>query len=66
MFFNGLSFRSTLRYIDGVLIFSETFEQSMHELQEVFSRFRQGGLKLSPKSANSHSIARSQVLAFMF
>ena len=44
---NGLSFRSTLCYLDDVLIFSETFEQHMQDLQEVFSRFSQAGLKLS-------------------
>ena len=44
---NGLSFRSTLCYLDDVLIFNETFEQHMHFLQEVFSRFSQAGLKLS-------------------
>ena len=46
---NGLSFRSTLCYLDDVLIFSETFEQHMQDLQEVFSRFSQAGLKLSPQ-----------------
>ena len=46
---NGMSFRSTLCYLDDVLIFSETFEQHMQDLQEVFSRFSQAGLKLSPQ-----------------
>ena len=44
----GLSFRSTLCYLDDVLIFSETFEQHLSDLQEVFDRFRAAGLKLSP------------------
>ena len=46
---NRLSFRSTLCYLDDVLIFSETFEQHMQDLQKVFSRFSQAGLKLSPQ-----------------
>ena len=46
---NGLSFRSTLCYLDDVLIFSKTFEQHMHDLQEVFSHFSQVGLMLSPQ-----------------
>ena len=46
---NGLSFRSTLCYLDDVLIFSETFEQHMQDLQEMFSRFSQAGFKLSPQ-----------------
>ena len=45
---NGLSFRSTLCYLDDVLIFSETFEQHLSDLQEVFNRFREAGMKLSP------------------
>lgn len=44
----GLSFRSTLCYLDDVLIFSETFDQHLADLQEVFDRFRSAGLKLSP------------------
>ena len=46
---NGLSFKSTLCYLDDVLIFSETYDQHMKDLQEVFDRFRQAGLKLSPQ-----------------
>lgn len=52
----GLSFRSTLCYLDDVLIFSETFEQHLADLQEVFDRFRVAGLKLSPaKCKFAHS-----------
>ena len=46
---NGLSFRSTLCYLDDVLIFSKTFEQHMQDLQEMFSRFSQACFKLSPQ-----------------
>ena len=46
---NGLSFRNTLCYLDDVLVFSETFEQHLKDLQEVFSRFYSAGLKISPQ-----------------
>ena len=45
---SGLSFRSTLCYLDDVLIFSETFYQHLSDLQEVFGRFRASCLRLSP------------------
>lgn len=46
---NGLPFKSVLCYLDDVLIISETFDEHMTDLQEVFDRFRQAGLKLSPQ-----------------
>ena len=46
---SGISFKSALCYLDDVLIISETFEQHMQDLQEVFHRFKQAGLKLSPQ-----------------
>ena len=53
---SGLSFKSVLCYLDDVLIISETFEQHMRDLQEVFDRFRQAGLKLSPQKCKfAHS-----------
>ena len=36
---SGLSFRSTLCYLDDVLIFSETFDQHLSDLQEVLTDF---------------------------
>ena len=42
----GLTFKSCLRYLDDVLICSETFEQHIKDLNDVFSRFRSAGLKL--------------------
>ena len=45
---NGLSFRNTLCYLDDVLVFSETFEQHLKDLQEDFSRFYSARLKISP------------------
>ena len=42
------SIQSTLCYLDDVLIFPETFDQHLSDLQEIFARFRAAGLKLSP------------------
>ncbi|CAG2253164.1 unnamed protein product [Mytilus edulis] len=53
------SFKSCLCYLDYVLICSETFEQHMSDLEEVFDRFRNAGLKLNPQKsslANSSAI----------
>ena len=46
---HGLKFKSCLCYLDDVLICSETFEQHISDLQEVFQRFRSAGLKLGPQ-----------------
>ena len=45
---HGLKFKSCLCYLDDVLICSETFEQHVIDLEEVFQRFRTAGLKLGP------------------
>ncbi|CAC5414043.1 unnamed protein product [Mytilus coruscus] len=45
----GLTFKSCLCYLDDVLIYSETFEQHISDLQKVFDRFRNAGLKLNPQ-----------------
>lgn len=46
---HGLTFKSLLCYLDDVLVTSSTFEQHIADLNEVFERFRNEGLKLSPK-----------------
>lgn len=45
----GLQFKICLCYLDDVLICSETFEQHLEDLNEVFARFRSAGLKLGPR-----------------
>ena len=42
---SGLSFKSVLCYIDDILVISETFDEHIHDLQEVFDRLRKSGLK---------------------
>ncbi|VDI06700.1 Hypothetical predicted protein [Mytilus galloprovincialis] len=46
---SGLTFRSCLCYLDDVLICSETFQEHINDLTDVFNRFRSAGLKLNPK-----------------
>ena len=48
----GLTFKSVLCYLDDVLICSETFEQHLADLQEVFNRFHSAGLKLQPSKCH--------------
>ena len=45
---SGLSFKSVLCYLDDILVVSETFDEHIRDLQEVFDRLRQAGLKFSP------------------
>ena len=45
---SGLSFKSVLCYKDDILIVSETFDEHIRDLQEVFDRLRLSGLKFLP------------------
>ena len=45
----GLTFKQVLCYIDDILVVSDTFDQHLKDLEEVFSRLRQANLKLNPK-----------------
>jgi len=48
----GLHWKTTLIYLDDVIVFGQTFEQELERLErlaEVFGRFRAAHLKLSPK-----------------
>jgi hypothetical protein len=46
---HGLQFKTCLCYLDDVRICTETFEQHLEALNEVFRRFRNAGLKLGPR-----------------
>ena len=46
---HGLQFKACLCYLDDVLIYTETFEQHLEVLNDVFRRFRNAGLKLGPR-----------------
>lgn len=45
----GLTFKSCLCYLDDILIASETFDQHIEDLRNVFQRLSNAGLKLGPK-----------------
>ena len=44
----GIAWKYVLCYVDDVIIFSSTFKEHINHLEEVFSRLREAGLKLSP------------------
>ena len=46
---DGLQWHICLVYIDDIIIFSQTFEEHLKCLEEVFSRLIAAGLKLKPK-----------------
>ena len=45
---DGLTFKSLLCYLDDILVCSETFEEHMKDLTDLFERLRDSGLKLNP------------------
>ena len=45
----GLARRTCMIYLDDILVFSETFEEHVSRLEEVFDRLRRAGLRLKPK-----------------
>ncbi|CAC5414435.1 unnamed protein product [Mytilus coruscus] len=56
----GLTFRSCLCYLDDILIVSETFEDHIGDLNEVFNRPATAELKLGPKKC---SFAQSSLIS---
>ena len=46
---HGLARRHCVIYLDDILVFSQTFEEHLQHLHQVFSRLRQAGLRLKPK-----------------
>ncbi|CAC5356092.1 unnamed protein product [Mytilus coruscus] len=45
----GLTFKSCLCYLDDIRVASETFDQHIEDLRNVFQRLSNAGLKLGPK-----------------
>ncbi|MCP3663135.1 MAG: DDE-type integrase/transposase/recombinase, partial [Gammaproteobacteria bacterium] len=45
----GLQWKSVLIYIDDLIVYSETIEQHLKDLEEVFIRLKKAKLKLKPK-----------------
>ncbi|CAC5388074.1 unnamed protein product [Mytilus coruscus] len=48
----GLTFKVCLCYLDDILIASETFDQHIDDLNTVFGRLKEAGLKLGPKKCS--------------
>lgn len=68
----GLTFQSSLCYLDDVIICSDTFERHLADIREVFARFKDAGLKLGPRKCKfaqteclflGHVISRNGVRA---
>lgn len=48
----GLSWKTCLVYLDGVIVFGQHFEPTLDRLRDVLTRLRAAGLKLSPKKCD--------------
>lgn len=42
----GIQYKSTLAYLDDIIIYSRTFEEHLEHVREVFQRLRDAGLKM--------------------
>ena len=49
---SGLQWQTCLVYIDDIIVYGDSFQLSMQRLQEVLTRIRKAGLKLSPKKCH--------------
>ena len=50
--FEGLHLKICLIYLDDIIVFSDTYEEHLSRLQQVFQRIRETGMKLSPKKCS--------------
>ena len=48
----GLTWRQCLIYLDDILVFSETFDDHLTHLNQIFSRLRNANLKLKPSKCD--------------
>lgn len=48
----GLTYKEVLAYLDDVIILGKSFEDHLHNLKEVFQRFKDFNLKLKPKKCH--------------
>ena len=49
---SGLKWNTCLVYLDDVIIYGRTFKEHLFQLQGVFERFREAGLKLKPSKCS--------------
>src|ERR1043165_7273718 len=48
----GLLYKSVIAYLDDILIFSETFDKHVDDIQAVFNRLRAANLRLHPQKCH--------------
>ena len=46
---SGLTWKSSLVYLDDIVVFSSSFQEQIERLQEIFNRLIEANLKLKPK-----------------
>jgi hypothetical protein len=52
MVLSGLTYEMCMVYLDDVIVFSETFEDHIDRLEQVFTRLKEAGLKLKPSKCH--------------
>ena len=57
--FRGLQWKSLVIFLDDIILFNDTFEQHLGNLNEVLERLTKAGLKLKPSKCN---LIRKEVL----
>ena len=48
----GMQWKQCLCFLDDIIVFGSTFEETLSNLKEVFSRFREANLCLKPKKCH--------------
>ena len=57
--FRGLQWKSLVIFLDDIILFNDTFEQHLGNLNEVLERLTKAGLKLKPSKCN---LIRNEIL----
>jgi hypothetical protein len=52
MVLSGLTFEMCMVYLDDIIVFSNTFEEHIDRLAQVFQRIKEAGLKLKPSKCH--------------
>ena len=48
----GLNWKICINYIDDIIVFSQTLEEHLRNLQTIFDRLKSHNVKLNPKKCN--------------
>ena len=49
---NGIKWKRCMIYLDDIIVFSKSFQEHLENLEEVFIRLKQSGLKLKPSKCS--------------